>query len=168
MRSVQNSVKFNSVQSINSLPLNLNRVWVGGAYPAIIGRQYTLDRLYSHSHLFNSTQFNLHTLSHNNSQLKGLECKDANTVYRWGWCWVTHLGWLWLRKLSGASTNRRVGGLIPSFFTLHTKVSLGKILNPELLQMHSSGCKWSWMNERCTCRKKWMCKWVNVKCCLQH
>lgn len=168
MRSVQNSVKFNSVQSINSLPLNLNRVWVGGAYPAIIGRQYTLDRLYSHSHLFNSTQFNLHTLSHNNSQLKGLECKDANTVYRCSWCWLTHLGWLWLRKLSGASTNRRVGGLIPSFFTLHTKVSLGKILNPELLQMHSSGCKCSWMNERCTCRKKWMCKWVNVKCCLQH
>lgn len=73
MRSVQNSVKFNSVQSIHSLPLNLNRVWVGGAYPAIIGRQYTLDRLYSHAHLFNSTQFNLHTLSHNNSQLKGLQ-----------------------------------------------------------------------------------------------
>lgn len=54
--------------------------------------------------------------SHNNSQLKGLECKDANTVYRRGWCWLTHLGWLWLRKLSGASANRRVGGLIPSFF----------------------------------------------------
>lgn len=136
MRSVQNSVNFNSVQSIHSLPLNLNTVCVGGAYPAIIGRQYTLDRLYSHSHLFNSTQFNLHSAKSQQQSAQGAwmqGCKDSLQMR-------LVLTDTFRMAVSGSSTNRRVGG----FFSLHTKVSLGKILNPELLQMHSSvnACEW--------------------------
>ena len=50
---------------------------------------------------------------------------------------------LWLRRWSGSSTNRKIGGSIPGSSSPHVDVSLGKTLNPELLLMaEPSVCEW--------------------------
>lgn len=53
------------------------------------------------------------------------------------------------------ATNWRLGGLIPGCFGLHAKVSLGKILNAELLPMCSSKCGG-------------VCALVNKTCCIKR
>lgn len=67
---------------------------------------------------------------------------------------------------SWSSANWKVGGFISSCSGLHTKASLGKILNPELFPIRLLGRDCS--IESTSMEKKCLCEWMNGTCRIKH
>lgn len=60
---------------------------------------------------------------------KNLLLHVCSQIFIWGGC-----------DSGGSSTNGKVGGSIPGYSSLHGKVSLGNLLNPQLPLIYPSDC----------------------------